>query len=533
MSTRKQNLKVAMASIAIMLIMGGCITDKKNNEVLANNNVIKDVENSVNSLARVNDMDTQARHETEVRTVAPSKNRDIVDINEDYISGESYIASKKKLPEEKNVYVEMTIQELTPTELSVFLTERLGMHVRFSQEIEEKSNPSSQVSSQQVEQLVSTRKGLINVRYFKGRLRNLLDNIAIQLNAYWRYSAKDGVEFFITDSVSMTIPRFASSSTWSVGNTGGGSTVAGTQTFKEVNAQDAGIDSIIKGIKARMSAKGTVDINKHSSTITLTDVPPKLEVAANYLRDEIKKMSQQILVRVDIYEVTQSNVNDNALSVTAAFQSIKNSFSMTQASTATIATPIITSSMAILPSANGAAKPWDNSAVVFQALNQKGTIVNQRTASTMILNGEMAPIKDLAEISYIESLTQSTDPNSGALGIGQVNGIANDGVELSVIPLIQDNKKILMKVAVDINKAILTPNANGTSSKRNERKNIPLTILLKEGATVVIAGISSTSVDRLDEGIGSSSFKWFGGKEKNTYKQSLMLISITPTLVTF
>lgn len=369
-----------------------------------------------------------------------------------------------------------------------------------------------------------------------GTLKRLLDSLSSKTGLFWKWE-NNKIEFFRTQTQTYilndlpgTVKFTAStgSAAQAQGGTGSGSSTANSKHGIELtsSAQSNWV-SMEESITAMLTDMGTVTYSEQTGTITVTDTPTVTERVSDYVEDMNEIISQRILVKVDVYDITYNDTDDVGMNLEALYSgSTKYGFNLAANLFTDGTQPSL--ELGIIDPLNN----WAGSTALVNALKQnfETSLVNSSTSYTT--NGIPVPIQILNAYSYLKELTVETDEN-GAESVTATADVINKGINMSLLPKRMDNGDILLHLSADLTTLNdLRVVELGTSGRMElpdtDQKNFMQRIAVKPGETLLLAGFDRATNESKTNSLFGSELWGIGGSKQGGTKKTKTVILVTP-----
>jgi len=331
----------------------------------------------------------------------------------------------------------------------------------------------------------------ITVNY-TGSIKGALDLIAAKTGyVYSVYGKQVYWQAFVTRTYDIAFMPGASdylmgksseaSSTSSAGGSSGGNVsnyVSSDSSSSEYSSLSGKISiwtDLETTIKSLLSPDGKVTVSQATTTVTVRDKPTNVELIGQYIKNLNSKLSKQVLVKIQILEVTLSNDYNFGIDwqvIARAFHSspfvvnanygtpitISKLLATNPLSTTIPAPPVIGFNPAQQP--GGATVPAYT--ILFNALTQQGKTSLVSEPRVVCLNNQVSVIRVVTSEGYVASVQNTSLAGSGTAPTSTVTsqvtpGTIVTGLTLYILPKIM-NEKIYLQVNADLS----TNNGLGT-----------------------------------------------------------------------
>jgi len=244
-----------------------------------------------------------------------------------------------------------------------------------------------------------------------------------------------------------------------------------------------------KGITQLLSPDGKVMVSESTTSVTVRDRPMNVSLIAHYLANLNRSLSRQVLVKVEVLDITLQDafnfgINWDAVKQTLGQQFVLNANYGTPVSiTPLVATPQIGSGAPGLPewgTFNNLGRETGVTALV-NALDQQGKVALVTQPRVVCLNNQVSVIRITSQVGYLASVQTttlgggtSTTVNTNSVTSQVVPGSVTTGLTLYILPKIMNNR-IYLQVNADLSTLekiqTISSQGNGTASQSS---NAPL-----------------------------------------------------------
>jgi type IVB pilus formation R64 PilN family outer membrane protein len=386
--------------------------------------------------------------------------------------------------------------------------------------------------------------GPIRITYTQGNFKGLLDMAAARFGVHWKYA--DGtINFYHTDSrtfqinaipgdssLTATINSGATSTGGVTGAPGGG----GATGISANNSQNTAVasklsvyTSIESSIKAMLSAYGKVVASPATGSITVVDTPDTLERIASFIDNENKSLSRQVMINVTVLSVNLSDADEYGINWDLVYNGLKLKYG-------------IKNSVAASPNAVGfsagilgtSGSSLSGTSLLINALSEQGKVRRQTTASVVTLNNQPVPVQVAKQTSYLQS-SQTTVTALVGTSTTLTPGTVTSGFNMSILPHILANGTVMLQFSTDISalRQIRTVSSNGTSieSPELDTRNFLQRVAMKSNETLIISGFEQTDENLGKQGVGIPENFLFGGALKARAEKEVIVVLITPSVM--
>ncbi|MBF0571351.1 MAG: type II secretion system protein GspD [Candidatus Omnitrophica bacterium] len=301
------------------------------------------------------------------------------------------------------------------------------------------------------------------------------------------------------------------------------------------NLKYAKADIVAEKLRSRIDAKavGTITADERSNQILVRVFPGR--------RDEVEKTvrsldlpTKEVLIEARVLQIVINPTNDVGMDITAPITS--NGHNQLSLSSLPL-------KEAALSAADNLSNNFGRIAVgnfngndftaAIRALQQVSDTKILSTPQILVTNNEEAKIHIGDTVPYIVATTNGTGTN--AITSDDVRFV-DVGLKLSVIPTINDDGMVTMKLTPEISEVVAKiTSAEGSTIPQVNKTEVETSVMVKDGQTIVMAGLRNQNKSHTKKGIpGLMDIPWIGGafsRTADTLTNSEIIILITPHIV--
>jgi type IVB pilus formation R64 PilN family outer membrane protein len=302
--------------------------------------------------------------------------------------------------------------------------------------------------------------GQLSVSY-EGTLKGLLDHVAVLSGYGWDYDAVKNQVVFAKTLVKTFVLQGApgkvsydnrltnKSKELSSSMVGMGSNVGQTVQSADTQTQTAQSNTTTlsfdiwvdteKAVRALLSPKGHVVINQAAGTLTVRDTPQVLRLVANYIDDVNSRISRQVALTIQVWQLSVNDSLEGSLNLQAIFQ---NDDIRVVAGSLVAGGDLGTAAATIV-----SGKLKDSNAVL-KTLRQWGKASQVTSAGGLAMSNQPIPAMAIERHAYLAGVgtSQTTVANTTMVQPGEVT----TGFSMTVIPHILDQRKVILQYNVNI-----------------------------------------------------------------------------------
>ena len=303
-------------------------------------------------------------------------------------------------------------------------------------------------------------------------------------------------------------------------------------------------DKVKSGIRALLSEKGSLAVNKMASALMVTDFSKNLEMIDKFLQQVERAVSRQVIIEAQILEVTLNDRFQLGIDWRFLPQMTNAGFGWTSNQNLTGTTSTIPPSWGVPAATTGltAGVATLNFVSMLDALAQQGHVNVISSPRVSTLNNQKSIIKAATEEVYFE-ITISTSTGGPPIITATPRNVTI-GVILNVTPQIDADGNILLDIQPSVTEEITrrTQVVGATSSGQPILTEAPVVSVrqaqtvarVRDGQTIVIAGLIRERKRNLDTGVpGLMEIPLLGYLFRTTAEikeKSELVILITPKL---
>lgn len=395
---------------------------------------------------------------------------------------------------------------------------------------------------------------------YSGKLEGMLDQVASGLGVYWKLSDdKQSVILFRTETRSFDIKALnwatendsSISSASSSGSATGGSSTTST-SGAATSANIGGTGQISVSTKANVDVWGNlqstarqiagvgaqVAMDSSNGILIVTGTPPQLERVSTWVHKLNKSLSRQVAVDVTIYSVNISREDNVGFNPSILWKNAQR-FGLNLSGAPTITpnsgiTPFSLGASVVTPT-GGAARPWDGSTAIFQALSTLGNTSLVISRSAITSNGQPATIQQALNTGYLASVSTMPSVTPGIAPMTTLTpNVVTTGFTLQTTPRITGDE-----ITLGLNLSLAPPPVMNTASSNGSTITTPTTspsatqsiVTLRPGQALMLTGVQQNSNQVNDNGVGDPSFKALGGGRDTAHATQMLVVVVTARLI--
>ena len=291
-------------------------------------------------------------------------------------------------------------------------------------------------------------------------------------------------------------------------------------------------DVVAEKLRTRIDAKavGTITADERSNEVLVRVFPGR--------RDEVEKMihdldipTKEVLIEARVLQVVINPTYDLGVDITAPItKSGKNQLNLVSAPP-----DLGTSTIGSIAVGNFNANDFTASLKAEQQVSDTKILSSPQI---LVTNNEEAKIHIGDTVPYVVATTNGTGTN--AITSDDVRFV-DVGLKLSVIPTINDDGMVTMKLTPEISEVVGTvitqsqPGVQGSSIPQVNKTEVETSVMVKDGQTIVLAGLRKQDKVHKKNGIpGLMDIPYIGGafsRTSDSITNTEIVILITPHIV--
>ncbi|MEQ5842551.1 PilN family type IVB pilus formation outer membrane protein [Paraburkholderia acidicola] len=408
----------------------------------------------------------------------------------------------------------------------------------------------------------------VHIVYPHGDLRGLLDAASARFGVFWKY-ADGAIEFFYTETrvyqvsaipgdskLDANVVSGASSSGsggGSGGGTGGSGSAAGggggsggsgsTPSVSSDNTANTTMNALLSvytglqaTIKTMLSPSGSVVTSPGTGSITVTDTPDVLARVGEFMDQQNRVLSRQILVNVTVLSVALSASDSYGINWNAVYEALgtrftfgNNVFQGLSGSKPSAANSQLSATV-ISPNSRANA-----TSAMITALSDQGTVRRKTSASVTTLNDQPVPVQVATMTTYLASVSTTNTANVGSQ-TSLTPGTVTTGFNLTLLPHILDDGTVMMQFYTNIStlQPLVTVSSGSGANAQSiqlptvDTRNFLQRVSMKSGQTLVIGGYEGVVDNGSQNGTLTPSNFLLGGGYNAQRSREVIVILITP-----
>jgi type IVB pilus formation R64 PilN family outer membrane protein len=297
-------------------------------------------------------------------------------------------------------------------------------------------------------------------------------------------------------------------------------------TNTDMNTELSVYGGLQASIKSMLSPEGSVVPSPATGSIAVTDTPDVLERVGEFIEQQNKVLSRQVLVNVTVLSVVLTADDNYGINWGAVYHTLGTNFGITTA-LANVASSATQFSAQVISTSSRAS----GTNAMISALSEQGTVRRKTSASVTTLNDQPVPVQVASQQSYLAEVSTTNTLNVGSQ-TSLTAGTVTTGFNLTLLPHILDDGTVMMQFYTNISSL---ESLNQVSSG-NETIQVPTVdtrnflqrIAIKSGQTLVISGYEGIVDNAQQQGVGTPGNIALGGSYDASRSREVIVILLTP-----
>lgn len=367
---------------------------------------------------------------------------------------------------------------------------------------------------------------------FDGNLVDFLDYFTTKTNLSWKWENnmiviyKYEVKTFNIDALAGGYESETNIS--SSGTNGGNDSTTSGSTSQKVNMKMSVEvwNEIDKLLAPLVGPDGFYNMMESSGSVVVKETPAKLKKIESELKKLNKKLSKQVMVNVEIYNVSLKDTANFGLDWSAVWKQAAGKYNIGLSTGGQFTSGVkLTGNIT-----NG---PFSGSQIVASALSTLGKASLLTNTSTITLNGHPVPVQVTKETAYLKEVSTTVTDTGTTTEL--TPGTTTNGFSMNLTPRVTQDNNILLQYSMDLSvlEQIKEFSSGDSTIQLPERtiRNFLQRVSMKSGETLVLSGFQQTSDSLSSSGVGSATNWVLGGKYSPTKENQVLVIAITPYIM--
>lgn len=376
---------------------------------------------------------------------------------------------------------------------------------------------------------------------YYGALKGLLDTVAARFGVYWRYNPKrQSIEFYRWNTRTFTIhavpgdARLSAALSVVTQGTSQGSSSGDQQSGSEAQTQTQGGMSatldvwqgIEAALKAMLSSDGKIVTTPATGTITITDTPPVIDRAAEFVDAINAKIERQVLMAVKVYAVQLNRRQEHQFSLDVVYRSLQQNYGINMASGLTPISGARQLTASILEGSDFA-----GSQAIINALSEVGRVTTLTDTTITTMNAQPVPIQVVRQQGYLSQQTTTLAANVGS-STSLEQGMITTGFVMTVLPHLISPNRMMVQYSVDLSDLVRLDRVQSgdqvIQTPTIDVRSFIQRVNMKSGQTLVLSGFDRNIAEMNDQGSFWPTDWLFGGYRLRRKTHELIVVVVTP-----
>ncbi|MFJ3317161.1 PilN family type IVB pilus formation outer membrane protein [Herbaspirillum huttiense] len=408
----------------------------------------------------------------------------------------------------------------------------------------------NQASAQKLQKTKDEAR-LIDIKYKEAPLSGLLQLVTSRFGLSYKVEDDDSIKIYSVETkqysfyaVNMEMNSNSSiqsgtsfsNGTSTVGSTsssttsGGSGSVGGNSSSSqttEVSVKAKFWDDVKSTLQTTVSKRGTFSTAPSTGTITVTDSPDVLARVQEYVDNQNRILTKQVLFNIKVVRISASDNSNLNLNWSLVYKNLASKFGIGLKNSSGFATDnSVSGTINILQSSN-----FDGSSAVISALEEQTRNMQVITLPVPALNMRTTPIQIGEQTGFVASrgISQGTAGNTLS---GTTQGQITSGFNSSVLPYVLDDNRIMVNFRMNLSDlSRLRVSTDGIEIPDLGNRIMAPDVVLKTGETLVLSGYESQQDNAGKAGVGSPNFIALGGGANAKRQRDTLIVLISAVLM--
>ncbi|EGM9156123.1 PilN family type IVB pilus formation outer membrane protein [Salmonella enterica subsp. enterica serovar Newport] len=281
---------------------------------------------------------------------------------------------------------------------------------------------------------------------------------------------------------------------------------------------------------------GRLSLNSTTGTMMVTDVPDVVTRIGEYLEDENRTLSRQVILKVVTYTVN-TDVNDMVgIDWNLIWKSLNGNFGIKLANTNSgVSSDAISGGFNVLDTATGSAAQFAGSSFLLNALSKQAQVSDVKTSTIMTTNMAAAPVLVGQQTTYLKDVTTTAYATGDATVPSQTltPGSVTTGTNITILPkILKDSDRLMLNMFMDISSLkdmrVITSDTQKIEAPDIDTRSLQQRVWMKPGQTLIMSGFEQNINNSNRQGVGSPNNILFGGALSGAKTKQSFVITVTP-----
>ena len=324
------------------------------------------------------------------------------------------------------------------------------------------------------------------------------------------------------------------------------SSIFGVETNTQASNSTSGEETGVKGLNLSTEDGRRLIVSPQTGIIMVTDYPEKVNLIANFLASFEQSIHREVWIEAKIVEVYLNKAHQMGVDWTSVFSFANFYGTLPNTSTLVFPSANLNTGSTILESVNPSYGIFrysvsnDKVELLLSALSRQGELKVLSSPRLSALNNEKAIIRVVREEVFFSLQNQIATSVGGTVTAPSINvQVVPIGIVMDIIPQISPTGEIILSINPDISHLVGVKKfeSEGASAMQPviDRRSVDTIVKVKDGETVVIAGIMEERKQEINRGVPFlMNLPFIGSLFRRTeqeIKKTELVILITPHLM--
>jgi len=327
---------------------------------------------------------------------------------------------------------------------------------------------------------------------------------------------------------------------------GGLSSIFGAEDKGAITSRGTEEESGVKGLNLSTEDGRRLIVSPQTGIIMVTDYPEKINLIANFLATFEQSVHREVWIEAKIIEVYLDKAHQMGVDWTSVFSFANFYGTLPNTSTLVFPSSDLSTGSPILESVNPSYGIFrysvsnDKIELLLTALSRQGELKVLSSPRLSALNNEKAIIRVVREEVFFSLQNQIATSVGGTVTAPSINvQVVPIGIVMDIIPQISPTGEIILSINPDISHLVGVKRfeSQGASAMQPviDRRSVDTVVKVKDGETVVIAGIMEERKQEINRGVPFlMNLPFIGSLFRRTeqeIRKTELVILITPHLM--
>lgn len=380
-------------------------------------------------------------------------------------------------------------------------------------------------------------------------MRGLLDIVTSRMGLGWKYEDHTITIFYMDTRVfslyaiptkvkmNTKVKSGAQSAQSSSGPSGsqqsGTFSTDGSAQSTEVDFSTNVLDDIQKTVQSMVTpGLGRLAVSPSSGTVTVTDRPQVLERIGQFIEQENKALTRQVVLNVKVLSVQISNGDSMGIDWNAVYTNL-GQMSAGLGGTAAAGVTNLGNVQVINPNSH-----WNGTKAFINALSTQGKVSTLTSPTVRTLNLRPAPVlvgKQTTYLAQVSTTALSGGATGGSSTQSMTPGTVTTGFNMTLLPYLMQGQDMLLQYSVNLSALTSMDEISDKSGNKIQMPNIDNrifsnTVRVKSGQTIVLSGFDQSTINAKGSGVGDPNFWLLGGNGSADKTHDVIVVLITPII---